>query len=101
MVQLYSSSSTIYPGENDVIGVGLRKVGETTIYVGGSTWDYQEPVVRINAHGIVTTVLENDEFELINTTLDTIHLVSPNSNTLTTDSFFANPIVTIVIEKLK
>ena len=101
MVQLYSSSSTIYPGKNDVVGVGLRKVGETTIYVGGCTWDYQEPVVRINAHGIVTTVLDNDVFELINTSQDTIHLVSPGSNELATDSFFANPIVTIVIEKLK
>lgn len=101
MVEVYSSSSTIYPGKNDVVGVGLRKVGETTIYVGGATWDYQEPVVRINAHGIVTTVLDNDAFELINTAQDTIHLLSPNSNNLVTESFFANPIVTIVIEKLK
>ncbi len=101
MVEAYSSGSAIYPGQYEVIGVGLRKVGETTIYVGGSTWDYQEPVVRINAHGIVTTVLNDDVFELVNTAQDTIHLVSPSSNNLITDSFFANPILTIVIEKLK
>ncbi len=101
MVEAYSSGSAIYPGQYEVIGIGLRKVGETTIYVGGCTWDFQEPVVRINAHGIVTTVLNNDVFELINTAQDTIHLVSPNVNNLITDSFFANPILTIVIEKLK
>lgn len=101
MVQSYSSSSAIYPGQYEVIGVGLRKVGEPTIYIGGSTWDHQEPVVRINAHGIVTTVLNNDIFEIINTAQDTIHLVSPSSNNLITKSFFANPIFTMVIEKLK
>ena len=101
MVEAYSAGSAIYPGQYEVIGVGLRKVGETTIYVGGCTWDYQEPVVRINAHGIVTTALSNDVFELINTAQDTIHLVSPSSNNLTTKSFFANPILTMVIEKLK
>lgn len=101
MVEAYMSGSAIYPGQNAIIGIGLKKVDEPTVYVGGATWDYQEPVVRINAHGIVTTVLENDEFELINTTLDTIHLLSPGANNLAINSFFANPIVTIVIEKLK
>ena len=101
MVEVYSSSTVVYPGKYQVVGVGLRKVDETTIYIGGSTWDYQEPVVRINAHGIVTTVLANDEFELVNTAQDTIHLVSPSSNNLITDSFFANPILTMVIIKLQ
>ncbi len=101
MVEAYTSQSAIYPGQSEVIGVGLRKLNETTIYVGGCSWDYQEPVVRINAHGIVTTVLQNDTFELINLAQDTIHLKSPNANNLITDSFFANPIVTIVIQKLK
>ncbi len=101
MIEAYSSSSVIYPGQYDVIGVGLRKVGEPTIYVGGCIWDYKESVVRINAHGIVTTVLNDDEFELVNTSQDTIHLVSPGSNNLITDSFFANTIVTMTIEKLK
>ena len=101
MVQAYSASAAIYPGQYEVVGIGLRKVNEPTIYVGGCTWDYQEPVLRINAHGIVTTVLNNDTFELINTAQDTIHLVSPSVNNLIAKSFFANPIVTIVIEKLK
>ena len=101
MIEAYMSTSVIYPGQNEVIGFGFKKVGEPTVYVGGTTWDFQEPVVRINAHGIVTTVLENDEFELVNTAQDTIHLLSPGANNLTTNSFFANPIVTIIIEKLK
>ncbi len=101
MVEAYMSNSAVYPGQNEVIAIGLKKVGETTVYVGGATWDVQEPVVRINAHGIITTVLENDEFELINTAQDTIHLYSPGTNRLTTDSLFANPVVTIIIQKLK
>ncbi len=101
MVEAYAAKAAIYPGQQGVIGIGLKKVGEPTIYVGGSTWDYQEPVTRIMAHGIVTTVLSDDVFELVNTSQEEIHLVSPSSNTLVNNSFFANPIVTMVIERLK
>ncbi len=101
MVEAYAAKAAIYPGKQSVIGIGLKKVDEPTIYVGGSTWDYQEPVTRIMAHGIVTTVLSDDVFELVNTSQEEIHLVSPNSNTLVNDSFFANPIVTLVMERLK
>ncbi len=101
MVEAYSSSSAIYPGQYDVISVGLRKVGEPTVYVGGSVWDYQESVVRINAHGIISTTLDNDIFELVNLAQDSIHLVSPNTNSLITESSFANTIVTLIIEKIK
>ena len=94
-------NSVIYPQQSEVIAVGFKKVGEPTIYVGGAIWDTQAPVTRINAHGVITTVLANDTFELVNIAQDTIHLVSPSANSLTTTSFFANPIVTLVIEKLK
>ena len=89
------------PNKPGIIAIGFKKVGEETIYVGGSTWDYQEPCVRLNTSGIISTTLYDEEFELVNISTDEIELISPNISSLTTTSSFSNTVVTIIIEKIQ
>ena len=101
MIQAFSTKTLLTPTNYGIVAAGFKKVGEPTIYVGGSTWDYQEPCTRLNAHGILSTTLENEEFELVNISTDQINLVSPNISNLTSISLFSNTIVTLIIEKIQ
>ncbi len=101
MVQAYSQNALLDPQTPGIVSVGFKKVGEETVYVGGSTWDKEEPCVRLSTSGIISTTLNDEEFELVNTSTDQITLISPNINSLTTTSSFVNTVVTIIIEKIQ
>ena len=98
MVEAYTSNSL---GTNNIIAVGMRKVDEPTVYVGASGWNQQERSLILNAHGTISTVLPNENFELVNLGSNTINLISPNQKQLITESFFINPLIIIIIERLK
>lgn len=82
----------------DFISVGFRKVDDEIIFAGGSAWVYNEKSVQLTAQGLFIVSDISEPFELVNMTKRTIYLNSPKILNTITDSYFINPIVTIIIQ---
>ncbi len=98
-VQASAINDTVIVKDRDIVVVGFKKVGEDTVYAGGTMWDYNQIPTQLVCQGIFSTVLENDTFELVNLGKTPIYLDSPK---LDDDvSLFLNTVVTMVIQRLK
>lgn len=84
----------------DFISVGLRKVDETIIFAGASSWVYNESSVQLVAQGICIISDISEPIELVNLTKRSIYLDTPNIMNTITDSYFINAPVTLLIEYL-
>ena len=71
------------------------------IYAGGSSWYQNEKNVRIVGQGMfVVSDTVKDYFELINTGNSDLILNAPNIDQIDSESYFADPLVTILIQYL-
>ena len=84
----------------DIVSVGLRQNGTDNIYVGIGEWVYNGEPVELHAHGIVAVTDTNTLYELANLGNSTIYLSTPDIRNLSTTSYFANPLVTLVVTYL-
>lgn len=85
----------------DIISVGFRIVGDNTIYAGGTVWDKDSPAVYVCGKGFVTVTNSNTNFELVNMGVRDFYLTSPNITYLNATSNKINPVVTLIIQKIK
>lgn len=98
MVSLKVDATTIFDPTQDIIAIGFKKVGSPIVYAGGSAWYKDGPTVRIVSQGLfVVGYPEIDEFELVNLSKKNIYLNSPLLENTYSDSYFTNPVVTLVI----
>ncbi len=98
-VQAASINDTVVVKNRDIVVIGFKRVDEDTVYAGGSIFDTNQTPDKVVGQGIFNTVVENDVFELKNLGEREIYLDSPQ---ISEDiSLFANPVVTIIIQKLK
>ncbi len=84
----------------DIVSVGLRQNNTDNIYVGVGEWVYNGEPVELHAHGIVAVTDTNTLYELANLGNSTIYLSTPDIRDLSTKSYFANPLVTLVVTYL-
>ncbi len=84
----------------NIISIGFRKLYESTVYAGNTVWGSKTTPTTIVGHGIVNLTYPNQLFELVNLGKYPIFLQSPKTESLGTDSSFANPIVTIMIQAI-
>ncbi len=94
-----TSNSSSFVKTRDKICIGFKRPEEYTVYAGASVWNDNQLPVAVVGSGIFSTVSENDAFELVNVGPNQIYLNSPNLSEEV--SLFANPLVSLVIQKLK
>ncbi len=98
-VQASAINDTVVVKDRDIIVVGFKKVGEDPVYAGATVWNNHQIPVQFTGQGIVSTVLENDVFELVNLGNYPMYLDSPKIDDNL--SSFTNSVVTIIIQRLK
>ena len=84
----------------DIVSVGLRQNNTDNIYVGVGEWVYNGEPVELHGHGIIAVTDTNTLYELANLGNSTIYLSTPDIRDLSTKSYFANPLVTLVVTYL-
>ena len=94
-----SINDTDYVKSRDIVSIGFKKPNENTVYAGASIWSDNQLPTAIVGSGIFSTALQDDTFEFVNVGKREIYLNSPAVEEEV--SFFANPLVVIVIQRLK
>ncbi len=88
------------PGSN-VISIGFKKVGESTIYTGTSVWGDTSKPTLVTGYGIINCTTGKEWCQLTNLGKYPIIVESPSIDLLSTESSLVSPAVTIIIQKLK
>ena len=99
IVQAYIKEQII--PTSDYISLGFKKTSEDTIYAGNSVWASKTNPTLITGTGIVNLAYDKELFELVNLSKSPIYIKSPSLDDLSTDSSFASPLVTIIVQKLQ
>ena len=84
----------------DIVSVGFRETNTDHIYVGVGEFVYNGEPVELSATGIVAVVDTAVTYELANLGKYTIYLETPDIQNISSKSYFANPLVTMVIDYL-
>ncbi len=101
MVYAYKKANQTFNEDKDFIAIGFRKKDTDSIYVGDSKYIYRGEIQELHGEGIITVEDENNQYELVNLSLDTINLKSPFINSIqNTRSYFVNPTVRVIVEYL-
>ncbi len=87
--------------QNNVIAVGFKNVKDTDIISGCSAWDNNANQVILNGKGFIWINTPNENFELVNLSKKTLYLTGPDIRDLNSESFYANPVVSLVIMKVE
>ena len=88
------------PTTKDIVSVGFRETNTDHIYVGVGEFVYNGEPVELSATGIVAVVDTAVTYELANLGKYTIYLETPDIRNISSKSYFANPLVTMVIDYL-
>ena len=86
--------------KTDIVSFGLKQNGTDNIYVGASQWIYAEEEKQITAEGIISVPNPNELYSLVNLSPKQIYLTSPDIKDIETNSYFATPLVTLIIKYL-
>ena len=101
IITTYNSSNPDFDEDDDVVAVGFKKVNEQIVYAGGSSWFGNEPNTKIIGQGMfIIKNTESELMELINMSKHSINLNTPSIGNTTSQSYFINPLVTILIQYL-
>lgn len=84
----------------DIVSIGFKEENTDNIYVGIGEWVFNGEAIQLTASGIISVPDINKNYELANLSKKTIYLNSPSIKNISSTSYFANPLVTIVIEYL-
>ena len=84
----------------DFVSFGFRLVDTENLFIGASEWIYYEEPKQIVAQGIIAVENISNAYELVNLSPKTIYLNGPSLGDISATSYFANSLITIVIEYL-
>lgn len=84
----------------DFISIGLREVNTDNIYIGSSKFIYNNSYNTLNAEGIISVMDTNKNYELVNLSKKDIYLNTPDIINIKSNSYFTNPLISIIIEYL-
>lgn len=101
IVNAYVKKDNDYNDKEDVVAIGVKKVGEDIVYAGSSNWSYDNRVVQLTGQGMFVIADETDEkLEIVNMSQQSIYLKSPSIDSVSSHSYIVNPLLTIIIEYL-
>lgn len=101
IVNAYITPTSVFNKNDDIIAIGLKKIGEPIIYAGGSVWYNADHNVRITGQGIFVIGNTNTEIiELVNLSKQPIILNTPLLQDTLSESYFINPVVSMIIQFL-
>ncbi len=87
--------------QTDFISVAFKKVNQNIVYAGGSSWYSSALSARIVGQGVfIIANPDTEEMELINTSKKIMYLNTPSIEDTISDSYFVNPVLTIIIQYL-
>lgn len=89
-----------FDSTKDFVSFGFRLVDIENLFIGASEWIYYEESKQIVAQGIIAVEDISNEYELVNLSPQTIYLHGPSLGDIGATSYFANSLITIVIEYL-
>ncbi len=101
IVHAHPSNGTTFKDDRDMVSIGLLRVDQETVYVGGSMWDFDKSSVNVMGKGIINLLNDNAKFELLNLGKYPIYLDIPPRAYTYTSSPLINPVVTLIIQKIK
>ncbi len=94
----YVKKSGSFNPNEDFISIGFRKVGENILYAGASEYIYDEKVVQLKAQGVIVIKdTSKEKVELFNFSKKSVYLTTPNIIYTSSDSYFVNPIVSLIL----
>ncbi len=101
IVNAYIKKDDNYTTDQDIVAIGVKKVGEDIVYAGSSNWSYDDKVVQLVGQGMFVVADENTEkLEIVNMSQRSIYLNSPSIDYLSSYSYIVNPLLTVIIEYL-
>lgn len=102
VVNIYNNTDNdTFDETNDVFAVGFKKVSDRIVYAGGSSWFKNEPSIKIVGQGMfVIADTTRDYMELVNMSKFPITLKTPSIDSTTSQSYFVDPLLTILIQYL-
>ncbi len=101
MVSIKINPTSNFNPNTNVVSVGFKKVNSPIVYAGGSAWYFNDPTIRIVSQGLfVVGDPLNEELELVNLSNQSIILNTPLLDNINSESYYSNPVVTIVIQYL-
>lgn len=86
--------------DNDFVTIGLRQLNTDNIYIGASRWSPEEIAREISADGIISVADTNITYEIVNLGKKTIYLFTPDLSNISSNSYFTNSLLTIIVEYL-
>lgn len=92
--------NTDFDSTKDFVSFGFRLVDTENLFIGASEWIYYEEPKQIVAQGIIAVEDISNAYELVNLSPQTIYLHGPSLGDIGATSYFANSLITIVIEYL-
>lgn len=96
---LHANNSTFDP-KTDFVSLGFKKVGTDNVYIGTSNFVTDEVAIELVGQGIIAVNDTTALYELVNLSKQNIYLQSPDLPHVGSNSYFSNPLLTIVIEYL-
>ena len=93
-------TDTKFEPDNDFVTIGLRQLNTDNIYIGASRWSPEEIAREISADGIISVADTNITYEIVNLGKKTIYLFTPDLSNISSNSYFTNSLLTIIVEYL-
>ena len=95
-----STTNQAFNPDTDFISIGFRKVNSDSIFIGASQYNTNEISSLLVGQGILSIADTTDLYELVNLSKQSIYLRTAKLENINSDSYFASPLLTIVIEYL-
>ncbi len=97
----FTKTNSEFDKTNDIIAIGFKKTNENIVYAGGSSWYVSETNTKIIGQGLfIISNPDTEMMELVNMSKTTLNLNTPLLDYTTSDSYFVNPVLTIIIQYL-
>lgn len=101
IVNAFEEPDEVFDKNTDAIAIGFKKINEQIVYAGNSSWYGGEPTIKIVGQGMFLIAdYESEKMELVNMSKQSITLNTPLLDSTTSQSYFVNPVVTIIIQYL-
>lgn len=100
LISAFTNASEPFDANKDFVTIGLKLNDTDNIYVGASSWIYNNNVTQVKAQGIIAVDDTTNTYKLVNLSKNDIYLNTPDLINISSISYFTNPIVTIIINYL-
>lgn len=81
----------------DIVAIGFKATSTDNVYIGTSQFVYNGEAVELYGQGVISVMDSDTLYELCNLSKSTIFLDTPDIMNISSNSYFSNPLITMVI----